>query len=358
MPVSGSPLIDAGVNVGLAYQGAAPDIGAYEFGANNNPPPNRLPAITLTAPTNNANFAAGASITLSSTATDSDGTVNKVEFFNGGTKLGEDLTSPYSFSWTNVPVGNYTLSAKATDNRGGVTTSSPVSISVTNPNTLPTVALTSPANNASFIQGAAIPLTANAADANGTVAKVEFYNGNTKLGEDTSGPYAFTWNNAPVGTHSITARATDNQGGVTTSAAISVRVNGANNPPVVAIISPTANASFIAGTSIAISASASDANGSISKVEFYNGNTKLGEDATSPYSFVWTNVATGNYSLTARATDNQAATTTSATVSIRVNSANTPPVVNLSAPSNNATFTAGSAIALTANATDANGTIS
>jgi len=51
-----------------------------------------------------------------------------VEFFQGATKLGESLTSPYSFAWASVPAGNYSLTAKATDNLGAATTSTTIAI--------------------------------------------------------------------------------------------------------------------------------------------------------------------------------------------------------------------------------------
>lgn len=63
----------------------------------------------------------------------------------------------------------------------------------------------------------------------------------------------------------------------------------------------------------------------MSKVEFFSGSTKLGESVTAPYPFSWANVAAGSYALTAKATDNQGATTTSATVSIQVKSPAPPP---------------------------------
>jgi GH18 family chitinase len=91
-----------------------------------------------------------------------------------------------------------------------------------------------------------------------------------------------------------------------------------NPPPSVSITSPVAGATFTAPASVTINASASD-NGSVTKVEFFNGSTKLGEDTSSPYSYTWSNVAAGTYSLTARATDNGNATTTSSPVSITVN---------------------------------------
>ncbi len=352
-----SPCIDKGANVGFPYSGSAPDIGAYEYGSTTTPPTNTPPSIGLSAPSNNASFAAGSSITLSANAADANGTVSKVEFFNGATKLGEDATGPYSFVWNNVAAGTYTITAKATDNQGATTTSSPVTITVVgNTNTAPTVNITSPANNANFNAGSSITINANATDANGTVSKVEFFNGTTKLGEDTSSPYSFTWSNVVAGTYSITARATDNQNAITNSAAITIVVNAANALPTVNLTGPANNSTFTAPASLTLTATAADADGTVTKVEFFNGTTKLGEDTSSPYSFNWNNVAAGTYSLTARATDNRNAITNSAVVTLNVR-ANTLPSVSITSPANNSTFTTNSSITITANATDANGTI-
>ncbi len=81
------------------------------------------PTVNLTAPANGATFTAPATVAMTATAGDTDGTVSLVEFFQGTTKLGEDATAPYSFSWTDAPAGSYNLTAKATDNTGGATTS-------------------------------------------------------------------------------------------------------------------------------------------------------------------------------------------------------------------------------------------
>jgi gliding motility-associated-like protein len=354
-PKNGSPLIDAGTNVGFPFQGSAPDIGAHEIGSTA-PPTNQLPTVSLTSPTNNTSLPPG-TVTISANAADTNGSVNKVEFFNGATKLGEDTSSPYSYSWTNVPAGTYKLTAKATDNQGGATTSSVVTITISSPNVMPTVNLTSPTNNATFAAGSSITVTANAADANGSVNKVEFFNGATKLGEDTSSPYSYSWTTVPAGTYKLTAKATDNQGGATTSLAITITVSRPNAMPTVNLTAPANNATFTAGSSITLTANAADANGSVNKVEFFNGATKLGEDTASPYNYLWTNVPAGTYKLTAKATDNQAGVTTSRAINIIVNVANTLPAVNITSPANNASFTPGT-VTITANATDANGAIS
>ena len=320
-------------------------------------PANKPPTISISGPANNATFNSGSNITITAVASDSDGTVSKVEFFNGGTKLGEDTSSPYSFTWNSVPAGVYSISTKATDNVGAVVTSAAISITVAVPNTPPVVSITAPTNNSSFNANSAITITANASDPNGTVTKVEFFNGGTKLGEDISSPYSFAWNSVPAGVYSISAKATDNVGAVVTSAAISITVTAPNTQPLVSITAPTNNSSFNANSAITITANASDTNGNVTKVEFFNGGTKLGEDTSSPYSFTWNSVPAGVYSISAKATDNVGAVVTSAAISITVTALNTPPLVNITAPTNNASFNTNSSITITANASDANGTI-
>ena len=149
-----------------------------------------------------------------------------MEFFANGVKLGEDTSTPYSFNWPGATVGSHTLSAVAYDNAGASTTSASVGITVTAsvPNVAPTVALTSPTAGQSFVQGSAIALAATASDSDGTVSRVEFFANGVKLGEDTSAPYSFSWAGAAVGSHTLSAVASDNVGASTTSAAVSVSV--------------------------------------------------------------------------------------------------------------------------------------
>jgi hypothetical protein len=182
------------------------------------------PSVTLTQPTDGATFTAPATVNLAATASDADGTVTKVEFYNGTTKLGEDLTAPYSFTWSGVAAGTYSLTARAVDDLGGAGTSAASTITVTAGNTPPTASITSPADGAVFAWKPTITVTATASDPDGSVAKVEFLDGTTLLGQDTSAPYSFTWRNVPVGSHALTARATDNAGAVTTSTAVGITV--------------------------------------------------------------------------------------------------------------------------------------
>jgi regulation of enolase protein 1 (concanavalin A-like superfamily) len=94
-------------------------------------------------------------------------------------------------------------------------------------NSPPTVSLTSPTNGAMFTAPATITVSANAADSDGTVAKVDFFAGTTPIGTATTAPYSITWSNVAAGTYSLTAVATDNAGASTTSSAVSITVNPA-----------------------------------------------------------------------------------------------------------------------------------
>lgn len=96
---------------------------------------NQPPSVTLTNPVNAATFTAPTNLLLQATAADADGTVTNVAFYEGNIKLGEDSDAPYSLLWTNVTGGAYTLTARATDNEGAVTISSPVTVSVLSTNT-------------------------------------------------------------------------------------------------------------------------------------------------------------------------------------------------------------------------------
>ena len=105
-------------------------------------PGNTPPTIALTAPTDKASFAAGSDITLTATATDPDGSIASVRFFNGDTVLGTSTSAPYSYSWPTIGAGNYALSAVATDNNGATSKSSIATITIKAPATLPSPWLT------------------------------------------------------------------------------------------------------------------------------------------------------------------------------------------------------------------------
>jgi hypothetical protein len=489
------------------------------------------PSVTLTNPANNSSFSAPATMTLSASASDNDGSVAKVEFFSNGGKLGEVLASPYNFPWTSVPAGSYALTAVATDNLGARSTSGVVSVTVTggnlatnvliaagsswkylddgsdqgsswtnltfndagwsngvaqlgygdgdeatvvrsnrvdntkitttyfrkkfvvsnaaaytnltarllrddgaviylngiavwfsnmpqppinylttasavvggaeestwfenqfNPaalvsgtnilaveihqsdltssdisfdfeligiggtasNVPPTVTISTPTNNEAFGAPANITITANAADSDGSVSKVEFYSGASKIGEALTSPWTFNWNGVAIGSYALRAIATDNSSSTATSSVVNVSVV-ANSPPTVGITSPTNNQTFSSGQSVTINATATD-NGSVSKVEFFADGFKLGEDLTSPYNFTWPNPGSGAHALVVVATDNLNSRATSSVVNISI-AGNLVPIVSITSPANNSTFTAPTNVPLSATASDPDGTV-
>ena len=323
------------------------------------------PSVSLTSPQQGATFTAGDDISLSAAASDSDGSVMKVEFFQAGLNMvGSATSSPWSSVWQNVPAGTYTLTAKATDDDTLSTTSSSVTITVLPQNSPipPVVTLTSPTNGATYSVGDNVTMTATASDPDGSVVKVEFWEGSTLLGSDNTAPYEFVWNQPQAGTYQLTAVAIDNANLSTTSKKATITVNGQQQPPVVTIINPVNNAQFQEGDDIAMEATASDPDGQISKVEFFADGNLLNTEFNAPYEIVWNNVDPGIYDLTAVATDNNGLITTSPVVQIQVlkdttGSTGGRPVVQIIYPADGAVFNKGANLPVEATATDADGSI-
>ncbi len=88
------------------------------------------PLVSIITPTNSSVVPSGTNLTVTATASDSDGTVTNVEFFLNGFRVANDTTAPYNYTWSNAPLGIFTLAARALDNDGLSTTSAPVTISV------------------------------------------------------------------------------------------------------------------------------------------------------------------------------------------------------------------------------------
>ena len=273
---------------------------------------NAAPTVSITSPAESASFPAPATITLVADAQDLDGLVQMVEFFADAISLGAVTNAPFSLTWTNVAAGNYALTARATDDRGGSRTSAVVQISV---NARPTVRLTSPPENASFPAPATVTLVADARDPDGSVRMVEFFANAVSLGAVTNTPFSLTWTNVAVGNYALTARATDDRGGVSTSAVVHITVNVL---PTVRLTNPAENASFLAPATIVLAVEARDPDGSVSSVGYFRDGMLLGMVTNAPFSLTWSNIPAGQYSLTARATDNRSMTATSAPVHITV----------------------------------------
>lgn len=192
----------------------------------------------------------------------------------------------------------------------------------------PTVNITTP-NEGSLVTDV-ISIAANATDNIGVVG-VQFKINNVNLGtEITASPYQISWDTLPLanGPYVITAVARDASGNSSTSTAVNVSINNAPippsdidvEPPSVQITAPSTNTT-VSGSSVSITANATD-NISVSGVQFkLNGNNLGVEDTTAPYGTTWntTSVANGSYSITAVARDEAGNVSTSNQVTVSVN---------------------------------------
>lgn len=211
-----------------------------------NPPPvNSPPLISISSPTKSTAFTAPATVTIDATSSDPDGSVVRVEFFNGTVKLGERTTAPWSFSWKDVGEGTYNITASATDNEGAKTMSSAVSVVVEKAaqaiNQLPAVSITSPSNQDSFEAPATVTITAFASDPDGSVLRVEYYLAEVKIGESHTPPFSLSFSCDSAGTFQVTAKVFDNLNAATTSTPVTISFRFRPNHPDLINIYPAPN---------------------------------------------------------------------------------------------------------------------
>jgi hypothetical protein len=112
-----------------------------------------------------------------------------------------------------------------------------------------------------------------------------------------------------------------------------VLVTNANPAATVSLTSPASGASYLQPASIPLAASVTTNGHTISKVQFYSSTNLLGEDASPPYSFTWSNVLAGNYTLVARVVFDSGSTNDSAPVPVSVFT-NTVALISINASSN------------------------
>ncbi len=215
---------------------AGSDIGALDNldvdGDFEAPPENTLPTVSLAAPSEGVNQTPPGAFTLTAEASDADGNLELVEilFADTGELLAEFTEAPFTFQWSDVPSGNYSILARATDNCGGTSETEPIALRV---NRQPRAVITSPAESAIFDAPVTIPLTANVSDLDGQIVSVTWLsNGTDEIATVTEPPFSFDWVDAPAGVHILTARVTDNLGDTGESFTATITINEATEPPV------------------------------------------------------------------------------------------------------------------------------
>lgn len=183
------------------------------------------PTITLRRPLSGEVFSQASQIVLEADATD-DGQTITVEFFDLGVSVGKVSTPPYVLTLPTLGAGVHILSAVATDGTGNTTTSDPVPIRILAPlpNLPPTIQLLGVQSLGQLADPVNLRLTATAQDTDGSIASVEFFDGEKSLGKSATAPFATIIPNLAFGIHTLTARATDNEGSVGASAPATIRV--------------------------------------------------------------------------------------------------------------------------------------
>ncbi|MFM1768173.1 MAG: hypothetical protein RJA22_702 [Verrucomicrobiota bacterium] len=307
------------------------------------------PTVTLTTPAPGTVLRAGTDLALAAAVANPPSPVSQVTFMSDGVPLGTAVTAPYVLTWANVPVGGHALTAVATFALGTSLTSAPVLVEAVT-NLPPVVTLTAPVGGATL--GGPLPVTLRAAatDPDGAVGQVAFQAGGLTLGVAVTAPYEWVWEAAPLGTHLLTAVATDNLGMVRTSAPVVLNIR-TNILPTVSLTWPTNGAVASASNVLQLAAIAADGDGGVARVEFYGEGMLLGSDAEAPYTGQWRWPPAGVRMVRAVAVDVAGGARTSAPVSVVV-AANSAPTVALVHPWSDAHLSVAGAVRLEAAVTD------
>lgn len=219
-------LISDDIYIDVTFTSWGGTSGGFSYDRSTPTPVNVPPSVTITNPVNGTTYNGPTNITISADASDSDGSVTNVEFFDGVTSLGSATVVPYNVS-ASLAIGGHSLTAVATDNLGASSTSIVVTVTVNVPNAAPSVSITNPIDGATFRTfggPATVLIQANATDSDGSVTNVQFIDGITSLTNDPTIPFSYSAS-LPIGSHSLTAVASDNLGATTTSTAVNVSVS-------------------------------------------------------------------------------------------------------------------------------------
>jgi hypothetical protein len=259
---------------------------------------NIAPTVALTSPANGSTFRARDNIEVTANvAGGGSAAITYVEFFAGTTMIARKTESPYSFTWSPTETGTFSLTARAFDNGGLNTTSSPVTVTI-NPALTRLYGMIS--DGTSYMSGVTVTLSGTRSGtvvtgANGQYSFADLpADGQYRLTPSKDG-YVFEpafWETDFLGYYDRweNFRAIE------------------DSPVSARLLSPSWFAHFPANSNVAMTAEASSTAGTISKVEFYvdgapSGRILVGTDTTSPYGVTWKNAPSGDYFVFAVAFD-------------------------------------------------------
>lgn len=268
---------------------------------------NLLPLVNLTSPANLSTFTAPASLILSATASDADGTVASVQFFSGTNQLGSVSAEPYDLPVT-LAAGWHQITARAIDTLGGSNTTEVINVLVNSNRTVVVAGLAFSPSVLTVTVGDTVTFNglANFHTVTGS-GVIEPFCGNASQAScittfNRVGSFPFHCN--PHRSFGMTGL---------------VQVVGPNLQPTGRITSPADGSVFATNAMITFSAEASDRYGAVKSVRFVRGIsplTSLGVVTNAPYTLTTNNATVGTFAYAILMTDDSNLTSTSAPVNI------------------------------------------
>jgi hypothetical protein len=171
---------------------------------------NIRPTVTWIEPSTGASFDRPVDIILTATATDPDGQIESVAFYNRGQQLGVDTTVPFDWLWSNAPAGEHILTARAQDDRLGLSESESVTIVVRSQP--PAITWSLPANEAVVGTGVETPILVETEDSDGGVVQVTYFANDQEIGQAFQAPFLISWSPPLAGNYTLMAEAVDDTG--------------------------------------------------------------------------------------------------------------------------------------------------
>lgn len=195
-------------------------------------------------------------------------------------------------------------------------------------NLIPTVTALVPANNSQFNEKDSVVISTQASDADGTVTKVEFFVDGALVATDSSAPFSTNWQ-AVVGSHQVSAVATDDKGAQSSEVISMISVQGSvvdpvNQAPVASISFSTLPEQLIVGSQVVFALSGTDSDGQVTSLSFAANGADVHQANSAASSYAWQATALGQVTFTLTATDNEGATSQTTKV-LNVVEAGTPP---------------------------------
>ncbi len=275
-------------------------------------PANDPPSVTITDPPDGSTYTDGDSVTFSGSASDTeDGDLTAS--LDWSSDLDGPLGSGGSVTTSSMSVGTHTITASTTDS-GGTSGQDTITITIDPVNTAPTVAITAPADGASFNEGDLVSFTGTADDTEDGDIKASLVWTSSLDGQIGTGS-GFSTSSLSTGTHTITASVTDS-GGLSGDDTITISVNAP----------PTASFTFTTtDLTVDFIDDSSDGDGSIASWswDFGDGNGSAAQSPSHTYA------AGGTYTVTLTVTDDDGATdSASQSVTVTAPVSNDPPTAS------------------------------